>query len=522
MSSEFPKGWRTWFALALFGWVVSAGFWGAMDFSSAQAADHFLTIGGGPAPTSNQASIEKNVLWYRQVLADLGLAARPHDVFFGDGDSPARDVQYFDANQSPPRVNELLAQLRGEEKGLVYHYRGHHVEGARGGSSPENLDLWFREVGSKLVAGDRLLIYMTGHGGKGPNEQDPHFYMWNRRQWSVKELVSRLDRLPQGVRTTLVMVQCYSGGFANSIFNDADATKGLGAADRCGFFATVHNRPAAGCTPDIRDEDYQEYSSAFWAALTGVTRSGQVLTEVDRDGDGKVSFAEAHAHALLSSETIDVPVKTSDAFLRAYSRGSGAGPDGTPLVSVDRTYETLLSLARPLDRAVLEGLSQRLELQGSDRGRQANSRRESLEHEKRHALKEKQRLEREIDGPRKQILETLKWAWPELESPWRPDVPELLARDGLAIVATIEGHTAYSEFSRLRAEIEEANNRVAELDRRWAKHQRFIRTLENVALEANLPSVATAETQARYRSLRESEEGTLGSGPSVAQTASRP
>ncbi len=71
------------------------------------------------------------------------------------------------------------------------------------------------------------------------------------------------------------MVQCYSGGFANLIFEQGQPDKPLAKANRCGFFATVHDRIAAGCTSDIDEEDYHEYSSAFWAAISRARANGQ-------------------------------------------------------------------------------------------------------------------------------------------------------------------------------------------------------------------------------------------------------
>ena len=40
---------------------------------------------------------------------------------------------------------------------------------------------------------------------------------------------------------------------------------------------TVHDRPAAGCTPDINEANYAEYSSYFIAALSGIDRLGQTI-----------------------------------------------------------------------------------------------------------------------------------------------------------------------------------------------------------------------------------------------------
>ena len=115
------------------------------------------------------------------------------------------------------------------------------------------------------------------------------------------------------------MVQCYAGGFAHTIFDKADANAGLSTSDRCGFFAQVHDRGAAGCTPDANDADYEEYSSYFWVALAGKSRVGKAVDTADYDKNGQVSFAEAHAYAMIESDTIDVPVRTSGVLLRQYS-----------------------------------------------------------------------------------------------------------------------------------------------------------------------------------------------------------
>ena len=52
------------------------------------------------------------------------------------------------------------------------------------------------------------------------------------------------------------------------------------------FFATKHDRVAAGCTPDIREENYQEYSTRFWEDY-GESRIGKQIKRPDYDGDGK-------------------------------------------------------------------------------------------------------------------------------------------------------------------------------------------------------------------------------------------
>ena len=140
-----------------------------------------------------------------------------------------------------------------------------------------------------------------------------------------------LDRLDPQVEVVLVMVQCYAGGFANAIFHRHDPDLGLAPHRRCGFFAQVHDRGAAGCTPEANEADYQEYSTFFWAALAGQTRLGDKIDPPDYDESGQVSLAEAHAYAVIESDTIDIPTTTSEAVLRNFSRlGREAAQEDKP------------------------------------------------------------------------------------------------------------------------------------------------------------------------------------------------
>jgi hypothetical protein len=235
---------------------------------AARAEDHFLTIGGGSSPDNNQVSLEKNIIYFQKVLAESGHAKARHDIFFSDGDEPGKDIQYVDPASEPPELNVLLARLNGNEHELYVQYRTHEVPGVRGASTRPALTKWFDNVGSKLKDRDRLFIYFTGHGGRGRPPRNTTLALWNDSSMPVREFVGLLDRVPPGVRVVIVMVQCHAGGFADVIF-EKGTPPGLSKANRCGFFATLHNRQAAVCTADIDEENYHEYSTFFFAALHG-------------------------------------------------------------------------------------------------------------------------------------------------------------------------------------------------------------------------------------------------------------
>ena len=61
-----------------------------------------------------------------------------------------------------------------------------------------------------------------------------------------------------------------------------------------------------------------------------------------------------------------------------------------------------------------------------------------------------------------------------------------------------------------RKKWKKADDRFYQLDEAWALRARFLRTAENVALEANLPKVAKPEIVSRFEKLEELERGFLG------------
>src|SRR4051794_36560371 len=133
----------------------------------ARGGDHFLTIGGGSSASNNQVSLEKNILYLQRFLSERGLGDVPHEILFADGKGGLRDLVYEGAAEKMPHVNELVAQVLGQEDNLFEEYRAHNIPRLWGPSTRGSLNKWFDTIGKTLADGDRLLIYYTGHGGKG-------------------------------------------------------------------------------------------------------------------------------------------------------------------------------------------------------------------------------------------------------------------------------------------------------------------------------------------------------------------
>jgi hypothetical protein len=81
------------------------------------------------------------------------------------------------------------------------------------------------------------------------------------------------------------------------------------------------DRLAEGCSLSLDESEFRDYTTYFFAALGGRTRSGQPLEQkaVDRDGDGVVSFRESHFYALLNAHSSDLSRSTSEQYLEDWS-----------------------------------------------------------------------------------------------------------------------------------------------------------------------------------------------------------
>ena len=318
-----------------------------------------LLVGGGPEPEMNQFAIESNVKYVERLLGKA-----PHKILFADGQKTRATVQFHNGT-IPSAQSAAFAFLFDEDisQGRL-SFRKTSLPIIDGPSSKSAIVAQLQKLGAQDSA--RTLLYFTGHGGRGKGAESRRadlennlYYLWDDDTFSVREMAQQLQNLPKNRPTVLVMVQCFSGSFANLIFQDGDPDKPYLERDFCGFFAAVKERPAAGCTPEIDEAEYEDFTSAFFSILSGQTRTGQKAESADYDQNGRIGMDEAFAHAVIHEDSIDVPIMTSDALLR-----QNADNDEKWL---QIPYSQTLKSAAPWQSAILEELSASLKLSGEDR-----------------------------------------------------------------------------------------------------------------------------------------------------------
>lgn len=491
--------------------------------AAARHVNRILTFGGGPTPDSSQASLEQNVLYLRRVLGLLGLSGVRQEVYFNDGSTTVPTVQYRVKLTSEQTSLEKVMDLLGQDGSAIeLNFRPTQITGLAGPSTPGAIGGWFDAAARTMVEKDRLLVYFTGHGaplpvrsGRGRGGRGgggtagatgTMLETWNNTSMTTRDIVTQLDKLHPEVDVTLVMVQCYSGGFANVIYDGGNPAQGLTKAHRCGFFSTIATRLAAGCTPDVDVDDYEEFSTSFFAALCGQTRGGKAAVKPDFDHDGVTSFAKAFTQVLLTSNTIDIPMTTSDQLLRDKSRFGRNDEAG--LLGTDVAYRVVLEAAGPCDRAALEGLSAQLGLGRADRLAEARVMATDLDRTRRDLAQTLRDSTVALDSAGASIRRMVIQRWPELGAR-RPDVAGVLARDGGKLMEAITQDASYKNWDAAQSRVDATLAKDLELERKWAKVERFINRAETAILAVNLEKTATPEIVQGYREIVARENQTL-------------
>ena len=340
-----------------------------------------LTVGGGPMPQLNQVAIESNVRYVDQILPK----SATHRILFADGKPDSAHVLYLQPDEKPgPGEQAVRILLEGSRTG-TQKFRKPELRAIDGPTRKENIR---SEMGRLAEAGKGpILLYFTGHGERGQDVNNNFYSLWVGEQkppmpptnpaegnapetrnapsradgvLTVRELAAELKKIPADRPVTLVMVQCYSGAFANLLFEGGNPQNGLVDRPFCGFFATTPDRMAAGCTPEINEADYRDFTSYFFAALVGKDRTGKAVTATDFDKNGVIGMDEAFIYSLINEESLDVPVITSDFFLRKFVVMKDDEVAATP-------YSKVREMATPAQRGALDALSAAVNATGEDR-----------------------------------------------------------------------------------------------------------------------------------------------------------
>lgn len=451
-----------------------------ISFGAPPGAIRWIIAGGGPNPEFNQVQIEQDVLLARSIFADVG----PGLTLFAGGRG-SRAVQVLEPSRRADPLRATLAELFAPRAGRNARYRESKVPA----DGPATMHAILEALERALDAeGEPLTVLFIGHGEGGEEPAESHFLTWGPGALLVEDLAGFLDETPPRRPVRFVITSCYSGGFAELAFRGADPALGP-APDRCGLFATSWDRVASGCDPNPDRGAQEGYALHFLHALRGEDRNGRKLPpeELDLDGDGVISLLEAHTRARIASGSLDVPVTTSERYLRQLELTASGDGRGAPIEEehVIRTLSARLGLERPEDaRRELARLEREIERIAEE-------------------LEEKSELRTEIE---EELAAALLHRWPVLDDPWHPDFAPTLQNERPAITALLGRSPLLAARHALLAEEHEKAEEHDRLLVRTAPLERLVRALETVELASRLHAEG-GPRWAHYQALLACERG---------------
>ena len=465
--------------------------------------NHFFVFGGGYSATGNQISLEKNIFYLDSIIEENS----PQSVYklFADGGEGERSLQYRIEGEYPDDFQKLVISCIGSTKRINDHYRPHQVLDTVGPLKRTEIDKYFSEKAAKVSKDDRIILYYTGHGGKGDKKTpwNTGLYLWHDGVYRMKDFAAKVQNLP--APAVCVMVQCYSGGFQNIIFKEGDPKKGIADNPPCGFFSTVYNRVAAGCTPNINEADYQEYSTWFWAGIHGYSRLGEPIEKPDYDGDGKVSFDEAHNFTLMNLDSIDIPTKTSEQILRNFTPKTSK-----PLsISKTSTVAEFIKHADPGQKKVIAFLSEKTGFKQTDSLTAIVKKITDTANEMKKVKAEYDKEKKDLTKLRSRAGKNVRRLYPELGNPFHAACRKVLDEEKESMKAALDKDKDFQAYKAKYITLKKIQGKSKSLEMEWVMMQRLVRTVQNVLYEPYFLNGAKPDVISKYKKIRELEKGSL-------------
>lgn len=438
----------------------------------------YIAIGGGSTPEYTEVSLEQDMLLARQVLPGAG------SLFFAGG-ADAVSVRstnpLADASSLLARLGDLFAPRSGRQS----QYRRTTLSAAP--ATLANID---QALTRALASGkDPLLVYIAAHGEQGERARENYVDLWEGDMLSVTRVAEIHEAHSRSLR--MLVASCYSGGFADLAFANADPTKGPARTPRCGLFAGPWDRQTSGCDPNPDRGAQEGYSVHVLHALLGQDRNGELLppTEVDFNGDGRIGLLEAHTRARIASSSIDVPTTTSERYLREVEHRRG-NPSAAGL---------------PEDAAVVALLGKRLGLptrvKAEQRWKELSAKLDALDARLDAADATRERAVSKLSGE-------LLGHWPVLDDPYHGEFAATLQKNAKAITAVLDTSSDALELNEADAQVEAIDAQLRELEPQEAQVLRLLRAYETLSLAASLKARG-GPTYQYYRSLLECERAAL-------------
>ncbi|MBV1859644.1 MAG: hypothetical protein KUG77_14620 [Nannocystaceae bacterium] len=445
--------------------------------SPTRADVRWIAAAGGQVPELNQVSLEQDLALAAATFGNGGTV-----LFAAGAGAPVVQVLAEPSPLSTPA--DLLADLFAPRGGRSSTYRSPllHVDGpATAQTVSAALEAAVSEPGAPL------LLYLGGHGHRGPTDAENAVGLWGQSELTALDLAALLHDTPRPV--LVIATTCFSGGLAELAFADANSQSGAFPGEVCGLFSAPHDLEASGCDPNPDRAMQEGFGLHFLHAIAGQSRDGVTLAprDIDFDGDGAIAPREAHAYVRIHSEAFDVPTSVSERWLEAVAPGPGA-----PRSPVVFPEENAVIAALGRKTGLIDGLERaRLHLRDVEAKIAAKS----------EALARAQ--EAEDRAYRKAASEILA-RWPVLDDPWHPQFGTMLAGNIDAIREHFASADSYAAYGAAHDEVDRISGDMFDLRANAAPYERLARALEYRRRAARLAAQG-GPAWARFELLRSCE-----------------
>ena len=323
------------------------GLWFRDYFLRAWNLDYFLQLARNPKLAERRSLSQ----WLAaQATGPQAQSLQPSNVLLIATASGASDNEVFNALRMEEIRQRLLGDLKLDAAQLRLFYGSGQQPGFNAveirngqrrftrrdlpGAQPARLQslAGLLDTLGKQQPGSHNLLVLVGHGGPDGT------YLWGQPQGLKADDLAEMQRLSRG-QNVLVSGNCFGGIMAQ--------------ATSCGFFGARPDIVATGCQADAAEvAQSQDYLHVFFGALDPKQRSA-----VDINGDGEISFEEAHWEATLHGDPRNMTYSSVDALAEAYFNAHPADlPDsisvGELLRLAEQASASERSAARELTREV--------------------------------------------------------------------------------------------------------------------------------------------------------------------------
>jgi len=461
---------------------------------SAQA-DEAIVVGGGSDVHGTQAQTALDVSWIHSVINKQGMLS---NIWFTDGDEPGADVYFLASDEDAMHELTPLSRVFGNPVIDRRRYRENDIANVNGSTRLSDLA---PALSSKLEQTSDQAIFFIFNGQGNPTASHAagvSMKLWDNTSLSANELHAMLEKRKAPFR--FVMNQCFSGGFHKLAFRNPMEGLDLASGQRCGFSAESAWHPAKSCSGGLNAVDYRDYTTSFFAALSGFERDGEMIDiDPDINGNGVTSLREAHFYTLSQTDSVNLPRSTSEQYLNDwqpwYLRWLPPGP-----TLPSNEYAKLFR-----DVSVNLGIDL-----GSSVGRELRNQLLTLQNSLEEVTARQTAAIDQMQSARASLQVSALSRWPALKGPYSGAFVAMASDGQLGEVAAFLGaHEQYGKMVAEQKRVDSLQSEMTELKYQTTQRQKLFYLRRLALLKEQLMQHGSATEQADYLSLLDCEEASL-------------